>query len=233
MTARPVAFGSYNFSSVNKAKLECNRIRDKYAPDGLVLEGEDDAFFRALVEEHRYREAKIGAGIEYFQVAPTQSLCAKSGNLGIWIKQIDVEKLVDFGSGGVIERIADAGGSRQERSRVDRALRGAIRPVTDRFLAEQKASGVALQSCLSGAVLDPSESIDVIHVSPRWGQLVRDFTVLVGGFSQIETKRLDHSLGEILVDKNVQDSWIGFYEERAVLGLATPEENVARPRVTE
>lgn len=233
MAARPVAFGSYNFSSVNKAKLECNRIRDKYAPAGRVLEVEDDAFFRALVEEHRHREAKIGNGIEYFQVAPTQSLGGRSGNLGIWIKQIGVEELVDFGYGGVIRGMADAGGSRQERERVDRALRAAIRAVTNRFLSEEKSTGAALVSCLSGHAIDPDARIDVVHDSPRWGQLVRDFTVQAGGLSKIETKRLDHSLGEVLVDQKVKDAWISFHEEHAVLGLATPEENSARQRLAE
>lgn len=233
MAARPVAFGSYNFSSVNKAKLECNRIRDKYAPAGRVLDVEDDAFFRALVEEHRHRDEKIGSGIEYFQVAPTQGLGARTGNLGIWIKQIGVEALVDFGYGGVIRGIADDGGSRQEKERVDRALRAAIRPTTNKFLAGEKAAGVALVSCLSGKTLDPDTSIDVVHDSPRWGQLVRDFTTLAGGLSQIETKRLDRSLGEVLVDQKVQDSWMSFHAERAVLGLATPEENAARPRLAE
>ncbi|POH74676.1 DUF3223 domain-containing protein [Arthrobacter glacialis] len=231
MAAQPVAFGSYNFPSVNKAKLECNRIRDKYIPNGRVLGSDDDAFFRALVEEHRHRDEKIGKGIEYFQVAPTKSLRARSGNFGVWIKQVGVEELVDFGYGGVIEGIPDAGGSRQEMNRVDRALRGAIRPATDRFLAEQKASGAPLLSCLSGAVLDSSGSIDVVHDSPRWGQLVRDFTALSGGLSQIETDRLDRSLGEVLVDEKVQESWTSFHEEHAVLGLATPEENAARPRL--
>ena len=233
MAAQPVAFGSYSFSSMNKAKLECNRIRDKYVPNGRVLDSEDDAFFRALVEEHRHRDEKVGPGIEYFQVAPTNSLRARSGNLGVWIKQVGVGDLVDFGYGGVIRTIADVGGSRQDRERVDRALRNAIRPATDRFLAAQKAMGMPLVSCLSGDVLDTSESIDVVHDLPRWGQLVRDFTVRAGGLSQIETKRLDHSLGEVLVDEEVRESWTQFHAEHAVLGLATPEERAARPRLAE
>lgn len=233
MATRPVTFGSYTFSSVNKATNECKRIRDKYVPDGRVLDADDDAFLRALVEEHRHREAKFGKGIEYFQIAPNQGLGARTGNLGIWIKQIGVEELVDFGYGGVIRGIADAGGSRQEKERVDRALRTAIRPTTNRFLAEKKAAGVALVSCLSGNELDPDASIDVVHDSPRWGQLVRDFTTLAGGLSQIETKRLDRSLGEVLVDQTVQESWLSFHDKRAVLGLATPEEKAARPRLAE
>jgi hypothetical protein len=140
--ARPVSFGKYNFPSENKAKQECNRIRDKYLPNERVLDDADDAFLRALVEEHRHREEKVGNGIEYFQVAPTSSLHARTGNFGIWIKQTGVEELVDFGYGGVIRGITDAGGSRQERTRVDRALRNAIRPSTDEFLAGQRASGI-------------------------------------------------------------------------------------------
>lgn len=233
MAARPVAFGNYDFPSANKAKLECKRIRDKYAPDGRLLDAEDDAFFRALVEEHRHRDEKVGKGVEYFQVAPTSSLRARSGNLGIWIKQIGVDELVDFGYGGVVDRIADAGGSRQDKKRVDGALRNAIRPVTDRYLVERKASGEPLLSCLSGDVLDPIESIDVVHASPRWGELVCDFTVRAGGLSKIETERLDHSLGEILVHQEVRESWMLFHAEHAVLGLATPGERAARPRLVE
>ena len=233
MAARPVVFGKYSFPSENKAKQECNRVRDKYLPNGRVLDDADDAFLRALVEEHRHREEKIGNGIEFFQVAPTSSLHARSGNFGIWIKQTGVEELVDFGYGGVIRGITDAGGSRQERERVDRGLRNAIRAVTDGFLVGRRASGSPLVSCLSGKTLHPDESIDVVHDSPRWGQLVRDFTARVGGLAHIETRRLEHSLGEILVDEAVRDAWIKYHEEYAVLGLATREENAARPHAAD
>lgn len=229
MPARPVSFGKYNFPSENRAKQECNRIRDKYLPNERVLDEADDVFLRALVEEHRHREEKVGNGIEYFQVAPTSSLHARTGNFGIWIKQTGVEELVDFGYGGVIRGITDAGGSREERTRVDRALRNAIRPSTDEFLAGQRDSGLPLVSCLSGKTLDTGSDIDVIHDFPRWGQLVRDFTAIVGGLAQVETKRLDHSLGEILVDETVRGAWIQYHELHALLGLATREENATRP----
>jgi hypothetical protein len=233
MAARPVAFGKYSFPSENKAKQECNRIRDKYLPNGRVLDDADEAFLRALVEEHRHREEKIGRGIEFFQVAPTSSLHARSGNFGIWIKQTGVDDLVDFGYGGVIRGITDAGGSRQERERVERALRLAIRPMTDKFLSDLRGSGQPLVSCLSGKALSPAEPIDVIHDEPRWGQLVRDFTGIVGGLAKVETKRLDHSLGEILVQEAVREAWIHYHEEQAVLGLATRDENSARPHAAD
>jgi len=233
MAARPVAFGKYSFPSENKAKQECNRIRDQYLPNGRVSDDADETFLRALVEEHRHREEKIGNGIEFFQVGPTSSLHARSGNFGIWIKQTGVEELLDFGYGGVIRGITDAGGSRQERERVDRALRLAVRPMTDKFLSDWRGSGQPLVSCLSGKTLNPAEPIDVIHDDPRWGQLVRDFTVIVGGVAQVETKRLDHSLGEVLVDEAVREAWIQYHDEYAVLGLATREENAARPHAAE
>ncbi|MGY2746220.1 DUF3223 domain-containing protein [Arthrobacter sp. UYCu723] len=228
--SRPVTFGIYSYPSENKAKEECKRIRDKYVPDRRVSDLADDAFFRALVEEHRNRDEKVGNGIEYFQVRRNNSLGARAGNYGVWIKQRGVDDLIDFGYGGVVTGIADTGGARQELARVDRALRLAIRPMTDRFLSDWRESGRPLVSCLSGKTLDSTEPIDVIHDKPRWGELVRGFTDLVGGLSHIETRRLDQSLGEILVSEDIRASWAQYHQDHAVLGLATPEENAARPR---
>lgn len=233
MAARPVAFGKYSFPSENKAKQECNRIRDKYLPDRRVSDHADDAFFRALVEEHRHRDEKVGAGIEYFQVRRNNTLGAKSGNYGVWIKQYGVNDLVDFGYGGVIRGIADDGAARQERVRIDRALRLAIRPMTDQFLSDWRESGQPLVSCLSGKTLNPGDPIDVIHDTPRWGDLVRDFTSRVGGLGLIETRRLDQSLGEVIVSDDLRAFWMEFHQDHALLGLATPEERAARPRLSE
>jgi hypothetical protein len=45
----------------------------------------------------------------------------------------------------------------------------------------------------------------------------------------VKTKRLDHSLGEILVDETVRGAWIQYHEEHALLGVATRQENATRP----
>ncbi|GAA3278614.1 DUF3223 domain-containing protein [Paenarthrobacter aurescens] len=228
--SRPIVFGNYRFSSENKAKEECKRIRDKYTPDGRVSDPADDAFFRALVDEHRHRDEKVGAGIEYFQVRRNGSLKARSGNYGVWIKQRGVDDLIDFGYGGVIRGLADVGGARQEQARVDRALRLAIRPVTDEFLASWRESGKPLISCLSGEILHSGDAIDVVHDMPRWGELVRGFVARFAETSAIETRRLDQSLGEVIVSEEIRSSWIQYHRDHAVLGLATPQENAARSR---
>lgn len=90
-----------------------------------------------MIAEHRNRDTKIGRGIEHFEVANNNALGARAGNLGIWIKQKGKSELVDFGYGGVIEWIAEPSNVRQDRRRVERALRNAIRPLTDTFLAEK------------------------------------------------------------------------------------------------
>ncbi|ASN19930.1 hypothetical protein CGK93_09770 [Arthrobacter sp. YN] len=223
-------FGIYSFPSETKAKEECKRIRDKYIPDGRLTDPADDVFFRALVDEHRHREEKVGAGIEYFQVRLNGSLRARTGNYGVWIKQYGVDDLIDFGYGGVISRLANAGGARQEHARIDRALRLAIRPITDEFLSTWRESGRPLVSCLSGETMRSGDAIDVVHDVPRWGELVRGFIARFAELSAIETRRLDQSLGEIIVSDEIRSSWIQYHRDHAVLGLSTPQENAARSR---
>lgn len=230
MAARPVNFDKYSFPSVNKAKAECKRIRDKYAAGEKVSDPADEAFLRALVAEHRNSEAKIGSGIERFEVASNSSLGARAGNLGIWIKQVGKSELVDFGYGGVVEWIADPGNERQEGRRVERALRNAIRPLTDQFLADCLSSAQPLTSCLTGKALDPTQPIDVLHDRPRWGQLVEEFVGARGGYSAVLTRQTEQSLGEVLVDDSLRDAWVEFHRQRATLGLATPEENAQRSK---
>ncbi len=228
MASRPVTFGGYSFPSVSKAKAECRRIRDKYAVGEVVSDKSDDTFFRALVAEHRNRNEKVGKGIEHFEVARNNTLGARSGNLGIWIKQVGEAKLVDFGYGGVIEWIADPSNTRHDKRRVERALRNAIRSQTAQYLAEQLRHGGQLKSCISGKVLDPLQPIDVIHVHPRWGRLVDDFVVQNGGYSSVVTRQMTHAIGESLTDDYLKGSWIEFHQRHATLGLATPEENAQR-----
>lgn len=230
MASRPVNFDKYSFPSVSKAKAECKRIRDKYGEGEVVSDPADDAFFRALVAEHRNREEKVGDGIHHFEVARNNSLGARAGNLGVWIKQVGRQDLVDFGYGGVIEWIADPGNARQERRRVQRALRNTIRVVTNEYLSNQLNSGQELKSCLTGKTLEPTQAIDVVHDQPRWGDLVDEFVTREGGYSAIGTRQTERSLGEILEDEDTRDTWVKFHESRAVLGLATPEENSQRLR---
>lgn len=230
MASRPVNFDKYSFPSVSKAKAECKRIRDKYAPGEKVSDPDDDAFLRALVAEHRNRDTKVGRGIQHFEVARNNSLGARAGNLGIWIKQEGKSELVDFGYGGVIEWIADPSNEGRDRRRVERALRNAIRPLTDQFLAEQVSSGTPLVSCLTGRELDAAQPIDVVHDSPRWGQLVDEFLAANGGYSSVLTRQTEHSIGEVLEDEALRDSWLEFHRQRATLGLATPDENAQRPK---
>lgn len=231
MASRPVNFNKYSFPSVSKAKAECKRIRDRYSPGEQVSDPDDDAFLRALVAEHRNSATKVGRGIQHFEVASNLALGARSGNLGIWIKQEGKSELVDFGYGGVIEWIADPSNDRQDRRRVERALRNAIRYRTDQFLANLLSSGEPLRSCLTGETLDPAQPIDVVHYSPRWGSLVDEFVAANGGYTAVKTEELERSLGEVLEDEALRDSWVEFHSHRAVLGLATPDENAQRMKV--
>lgn len=228
MASRPVVFDKYSFPSVSKAKAECKRIRDKYSPGERVSDPDDDTFLRALVAEHRNSATKIGKGIQHFEVASNAAIGARSGNLGIWIKQEGKSELVDFGYGGVIEWIADPSNDRQDRRRVERALRNAIRHRTERYLVDRLSSGEPLTSCLTGQTLDPKQPIDVVHDSPRWGSLVQEFVAANGGYAAIQTIELERSLGEVLEDEALRDSWVEFHSRRAVLGLATPDENAQR-----
>lgn len=228
MPSRAVNFNKYSFPSVSKAKAECKRIRDKYSPGEQVSDPDDDAFLRALVAEHRNSATKVGRGIQHFVVASNAALGARSGNLGIWIKQEGKGELVDFGYGGVIEWIADPSNDRRDRRRVERALRNAIRHQTDRFLRDRLSSSEPLTSCLTGETLDPNQPIDVVHDSPRWGSLVHEFVTANGGYAAIRTTELERSLGEVLEDEILRASWVEFHSHRAVLGLATPIENAGR-----
>lgn len=230
MASRPVVFDKYSFPSVNKAKAECKQIRDKYAEGEVVSDRADDAFLRALVAEHRNREEKVGNGIEHFEVARNNSIGARAGNLGIWIKQVGKRELVDFGYGGVMEWLADPSNSRHEKRRVQRALRNAIRSVTDEYLSNKLNSGQPLVSCVSGKTLDPAQPIDVVHDRPRWGELVDEFVASQGGYAVVQTRQSERSLGEILEDEALRDAWVKFHSQRAELGLATPDENAQRTK---
>jgi hypothetical protein len=223
VASRPVVFDKYSFPSVSRAKAECKRIRDKYAEGEVVSDPADDAFFRALVAEHRNREEKIGDGIQHFVVARNNSLGARAGNLGIWIKQVCRQDLVDFGYGGVMEWIADPGNARQERRRVQRALRNAIRVVTDEYLSNQLNSGQVLKSCLTGRILKPTQRIDVVHDLPRWGDLVDEFVATRGGCSAIRTRQTERSLGEILEDEDTRASWSSFTQVTRSLDWRRPK----------
>jgi hypothetical protein len=172
----------------------------------------------------------VGKGIRHFEVASNSVLGARSGNLGIWIKQEGNRELVDFGYGGVIEWIADPSNDRQDGRRVERALRNAIRHRTDQFLADRLSSGEPLTSCLTGEVLDRTQPIDVVHDSPRWGRLVDEFVAVHGGYAAVLTRQAERSLGELLEDQALSDSWVEFHRQRATLGLATPDESAQRPK---
>jgi len=185
-------------------------------PVGSELSGEEFALVRDLLDMHHEAEDKIGVGVAGIRIAPP----LKGKWPGFEVIRTD-GSTIDFSYKSCLTHPSVS-------SQVRNVMRVEVEEFGTAYFESRLAAGT-LVSDLSGVPLR-SDATHVSHFQgPPFAEIADTFAAAEGGWEAIElTPSTDHGLGRF-VDREQAERWRAHYEQRAVLGLLSPSENLSRP----
>jgi hypothetical protein len=176
---------------------------------------EDDAFLRELIKRHPDAPAKIGVGIDHFEIREN----AFYKQNVFWLIRTDGSE-TDFSY-----RRCVSGAEVSHRAQVLATMRTAI---SDQIIDYKRHALTPDARCsLTGAPLDEA-TVHIDH-DPPFIEIARAFLDDVGGVEAIElTPSEDGSIGRSFLNPLMAQRWSDFHRTRATLFLTTAEANMGR-----
>ena len=229
--AKPVVTASLSWPTQQAAEKECvNILRNSgYLPGDKITDLAHIAVLTELLNIHPRALAKIGVGLDHFQVklmAKTPGQTVSDQALGIWISRVD--------GSGVDFSYQEAISPSDDKRKVTSALKAAVEDSRLAYRESRFLSGNA-KSDVSGAPFGRRSDASVIYVSPTFAQLAFRFAESEGGWAAVKLQSggSDAFIGEELSDPGQLARWRTFYETYARRSLVTRSEGARRPRSNE
>jgi uncharacterized protein DUF3223 len=179
------------------------------------VSSDDDAFLRKLIARHPQTAAKVGAGIDHFEIrqgAPFRQ------NV-FWLVRVDGTE-TDFSYRRCVNN-----GKISHRARVLAAMRLAI---GDQIVEFRQRALVENPVCaLTGAPLT-REALHVDH-DPPFSSIAAEFFALLGGAEAIKlADEADGVIGRRFADTKVLAAWCEFHRTHAKLFLTSAIANMRK-----
>lgn len=209
--------GRRRYPTKTAARNAVQEIRDRYSVGDKVDRLEDQELLRDLLDLHQNADDKIGCGVADFVVA--QPLRGK--HPGFDIIRIDGTR-IDFSFLKCLK-------PPDHRQQVLAAMRAEVELTVNDYFDTRKANG-SLRSDKSGTALSSSAAHVSYFQGPPFVVIATEFAGETGGWDAIELTPSAKAGCGMFVDRALALRWHGHHEDRAVLGLLTPEENLRRPR---
>jgi hypothetical protein len=197
---KPLTVGAHSFAKQADCAEHCKQMLAGYVI-GDIVEGDDAAFLRALIERHPEADEKIGVGIHYFFIGPNDA----GSYHGFRICRVD-GTVIDFSY-----RACVTGRSPAASTSARRAMRHAIvQQILDFRSTHPPVCAV------TGRALTP----DVMHIDH---QEPNTFAVLVERFLALNCLTIDdvksESCGEgcMLSDRDFAARWAAYHQRHAKL----------------
>lgn len=203
--------GERTYRTKESAKAAIYEVRNRVKARGRPTP-EDDEFLRDLVTLHPDAEAKVGCGIDHFEVRQNFNYD------GFWILRTDGSE-TDFSFMKCLY------GASQE-AKVRSAMRYAV--VDQKLAARDLAfAGAEILTCpVTGEPIRVSDC-HIDHDSPTFVQIADAFAEQAGGYASIETISVDGNIGRRFVDSALSSRWEAFHQERANLRAVSVRANLS------
>jgi Protein of unknown function (DUF3223) len=179
---------------------------------------EDEAFLHDLIARHPNSTAKIGVGINRFEIRKSESF----GQNQFWLIRED-GTATDFSY-----RRCVSGKDPSHRATVLAAMR---RLIVDQVLDfKSRALTPDARCSLTGAPLH-NANVHVDH-DPPFIEIARAFFEEVGGVDAIQlAPEANGEIGRLFLDQDMARRWSDFHRARATLFLTTAEANLRKSKI--
>lgn len=188
------------------------RNRPKYTP----LNGQDDQFFRDLINRHPEAAKKIGVGIKQIEIR------SNGKHPGLSIIRIDGTS-TDLSYQRCIRSTPAS-----PQSEIHAAFRKVIKPDLLEFRRDYFDRTANPVCAITGAPITNSHLTHVDHKEPTFEQLADAF--IANWPHPIMTAADDGEAGRHLIDPDVEEAWRIYHSAHAELRLTTASANLTRSK---
>jgi hypothetical protein len=203
------------FELKKDAEEACRRFLYKYEPGSVVDEFADELFLLDLLYLHPDKDAKIGCGIERFEVRQNPKFPRQRS---LYLVRNDGTE-TDFSFVKCLRPPT-------HRQMVLEAMRQEVFPQVFNFSESAYTSVLEVPCAITGVML-PRGTAHVDHSAPTFVELAEEFVAQRNGWDAFMLARADGSIGVQLADPEQAQAWRDYHREKARLRMVSIQANLS------